>query len=72
MHEASKWRSSSKILTFLPLTTLQVQSPNNLLELKVRAHENFEDPHPSACSLKKYVKEIKGEVEIKGLFYTNI
>ena len=26
----------------------------------------------SACSLKKYVKEIKGEVEIEGLFYINI
>ena len=26
----------------------------------------------SACSLKKYVKEIKGEIEIEGLFYINI
>ena len=100
------------MLTFLPLTTLQVQSPNSLSELEDRAHENLEDPHPSthslkfryknlednhpsarslkkytpehvpwrymwkklpsARSLKKYVKEIKGEVEIEGLFYTNI
>ena len=69
----------------MPLTTLQVQSPDSLLELKDIAHKNLEDPHPSAhslkfryenledrhtCarSLKKYVKEIKGEVEIEGLF----
>ena len=100
------------MLTFLPLTTLQVQSPHSTLEFEDRAHENLENPHPSACSLKfryknledrhpnarslkkhtvmwvpwrnmwkklsnvcslkKYVKEIKGEVEIEGLFYTNI
>ena len=82
------------------------------MEFKDRAHENLENPHPtacslkfryenledrhpnahslkkytpmrvpwrnmwkklsSACSLKKYVKEIKGEVEIEGLFYINI
>ena len=82
------------------------------MEFKDRAHENLENPHPSACSLKfryenledrhpnahslkkytpmrvpwrnmwkklssacslkKYVKEIKGEVEIDGLFYINI
>ena len=56
------------------------QSPNGLLEFEDRAHENLEDQHPSAHSLKfiyenledrhpsvllkKYVKEIKGEVKI--------
>ena len=35
------------IFTFLSLTTLQVQSPNSLLELEDEAHENLEDPHPS-------------------------
>ena len=29
-----------------------------------KTHENLEDRHPSASFLKKYVKEIKGEVEI--------
>ena len=33
-------------------TTLQVQSSNSPLELEDRAHENLEDPHPSARSLK--------------------
>ena len=79
------------------LTTLQVQSPNSLLELEdiehknledqhpsassLKLYQNLEDKHPSACSLKfkyqnfkdgqlsahslkKYVKEINGEVEI--------
>ena len=62
------------IFTFLSLTTLQVQSPNSLLELEDEAHENLEDPHPSdnvhvhwsldfKCISEKeeYVKEIKGE-----------
>ena len=40
------------ILTFLPLTTLQVQSPNSSLELEDWKHENLEDQHPSARSLK--------------------
>ena len=35
--------------------------------LKFR-YENLEDRHTRARSLKKYVKEIKGEVEIEGLF----
>ena len=68
----------------MSLTTLQVQSPNNPLELEDKAHgnledqhisacskfryENLEDRHPSACSLKKYAKEVKGEVEIFDLF----
>ena len=39
--------------------------------LKFR-YQNLENRHPSARSLKKYVKEIKGKVEIYGLFYTNI
>ena len=42
----------SKILAFWPLTTLQVQSPNSLLELEDKAHENLEDQHLSAHSLK--------------------
>ena len=33
-------------------TTLQVQSSNSPLELEDRAHENLEDSHPSAHSLK--------------------
>ena len=39
--------------------------------LKFR-YQNLENRHPSASSLKKYVKEIKGEVEIEGQFYINI
>ena len=39
--------------------------------LKFR-YQNLENRHPSARSWKKYVKEIKGKVEIYGLFYTNI
>ena len=36
------------------LTTLQVQSPNRSLEMEDRIHENLEDEHPSASSLKLY------------------
>ena len=42
------------ILTFLLLTTLQVQSPNSLLEMEDKTHENLEDQHPSASSSKLY------------------
>ena len=47
----SKYRSWKKLI-FLSLTALQVQSPNSLLELENKAHENIEDQHPSARSLK--------------------
>ena len=36
------------------MTTLQVQSPNSSLEMEDRTHENLEDQHPSASSLKLY------------------
>ena len=59
----------------------KVQSPNSLLELEDKTHENLDDPHPSdnvhvpwsldlKCISEKeeYVKEIKDEVGIEGLF----
>ena len=33
------------------------------VELDDKAHKNLEDRHPNAYSFKKYVKEIKGNVE---------
>ena len=43
----------------MPFTTPQVQNPNNPLELEDREHENLEDQHHSAHSLKFSYKNLE-------------